>query len=85
MFIKFAQEWKLNRIISIEEISSIFKSHSKGKRFITSNQFFEVLSDIHNLECIKEERPISNESLSQYFQEYILDDSKINKIVMNLH
>lgn len=38
-FIKFVQDWKLARIIPMEQIINIFKSHSKGKKSIDSFQF----------------------------------------------
>lgn len=67
----------------MEQITSLFKARSKGNRFIDQLQFSELLSDVHNLECIKEERPISADSLSQFIQEFIASDTKINKYVLN--
>ena len=73
----------MDRIIFFEQIVALFKARSKGNRFVDNLKFSEILADIHNSECIKEERPINNESISQYMQEYIVCDEKINKYILN--
>ena len=80
IFIKFAKDWNLGRILSMEEVNRIFKHRSKGKKSIEFGQFHEILNDIHNHECIKEEKEFNAASLSAYLQNYIVCEEKMDKI-----
>ena len=80
VFTKFAKDWNLGRIISMEEVNKLFKHRSKGKKSIEFGQFHDILNDIHNHECIKEEKEFNAGSLSAYLQNYIVSDEKMNKI-----